>query len=84
MDTIRRALFTFTMIIAAFAVSTVSVRAQSATASYIVIDATTGHGLDGQDTGRKLQVASLTKGSGGRIEVIFSPNNFLKDATTCL
>ena len=62
MDTFRRALFTFTMIIAAFAVSLPgSAHAQNSTASYIVIDATTGHVLDGQDTGKKLQVASLTK-----------------------
>jgi D-alanyl-D-alanine carboxypeptidase (penicillin-binding protein 5/6) len=62
MDTFRRALFTFTMIIAAFAVSSPrAAHAQNLAAGYIVIDATTGHVLDGQETDRKLQVASLTK-----------------------
>jgi D-alanyl-D-alanine carboxypeptidase (penicillin-binding protein 5/6) len=62
MDTFRRAFFTFTMIIAAFAVTFPKLaHAQNAAASYVVIDATTGHILDEQDTSKKLQVASLTK-----------------------
>ena len=62
MDTFRRSLFTFATIMAAFAVATPrTTQAQNSAAAYIVIDATTGHDLDGQNIDKKLQVASITK-----------------------
>lgn len=62
MHTFRRGFFTFISILAAFAVSSpLTASAQNFAAAYVVMDATTGHVLDGQNIDKKLQVASLTK-----------------------
>lgn len=61
MHTFRRAVFAFTFILAALAVSYRTARAEDSAEAYIVIDATTGHVLDGENALKKLQVASLTK-----------------------
>jgi len=60
MDTFRRRLLIFITICAAFCVPKPA-HAQNFAEAYIVMDATTGHVLDGQNIQKKLQVASITK-----------------------
>ena len=61
MHKFKRVVFSFTLILAALAASPRTASAQNSAEAYIVIDATTGHVLDGSNTEKKLQVASLTK-----------------------
>jgi len=64
MYNLKRALFIFTPIFAAVATILAPMqqaRGQSPVAAYSVIDATTGHVLESQGDGKKLQVGSLTK-----------------------
>ncbi len=61
MDTLRRFFFVFPAVLAVLAISARTASAQNFAEGYVVLDATTGHVLDGGNVDKKLQVASLTK-----------------------
>lgn len=61
MHTTRRALLSFLVMVAALAATATHLHAQNSAESYVIMDATTGHVLEAQGAGKKLQIASITK-----------------------